>query len=472
MSFPQKKLSTEMKAYIIDEALKGTATGKIKAGLIEEFGLSEDFISTSRISVIRSKARKDRKKARKTLSDSKPMTTEQLEEMEEDAVIVKDLKTILSNVIIKPKSKIESIYYAYENAPEPDVWTLLDILSINSVSPSAQRRVVLNFFGLDTVKEVWPSSKHTTLKKKVIDDPTSGIDRLVKKRIKALEGKIALEELQETWAHIKGKTDDPVANLKRQLEFQTLLTQLENVNKNDAMGMMKEYRIMMKEDKSGDGSFLNNIKGLKELGVLGDNQKPEEAALVKILERQLDKSESQSTEYRQLVENIRDSTSKERTDALEQKMQLQIAMIQKDQMTSEDWENLLLRRRTWAKEEGYVHKKDIDSDLNKGEQALKRIENVGDRIDKLPDKLTGVFEKAIDKTISSFDKLSQVQERRRLQVERRNHLMQAQLSRSGGIPPSPATQNVDDFLDDLEDKIDNQAEWQKLNERGEDLEIS
>lgn len=467
----ETKLTPEMKAFVIEKAEKNIPTGEIKKALMAEFDLDDDFISTSRISQIKNKAKKDARKRGKTpKEDSEPMTTEQLEQMEEGAVIVKDLAQILKEVIIKPKSKIESIYYGFQNHPEQDVWALLEYLTINGIAPVAQRRIILNYFGLDTVKEVWPSSKHKTLGKKVVDDPTSNVKRIVDKQIKSLEGKIALKELKDVWKEIQGKTDDPVTDLKRQVEFQTLLTRLENVNKNDAMGMLKEYRSMMKEDKSGEGTFLNTIKGIKELGLLGKQQGAGDSALVKLLQNQLDMSQKQSIDYRDLVEKLRDSSGEARIDALQKMMEMQLEAIAKDQMTVADWENLQLRRLEWAKTEGYVRKSDIDKDLTTEDRALKRVEKVRDSVEKLPDKLSESFDKSIDKLMNTIDKLSQIQERRRLLDQRRTHRQQVQLHGGTTPIPSPSQQDPNAFLDNLEEQIDEQKKWTEISDRGSDLD--
>jgi len=229
---------------------------------------------------------------------------------------------------------------------------------------------------------------------------------------------------------------------------------------------------MLKEDRPSDGAFLNTVKGMKELGLIGPNQKSEDSVLVKILQQQLTNAQKDKDEYKQLMEEIRDATGKERIEALNKEMELKLAMIARDTMSVEDWENLQRKRREWAKEQGFVSKSEFDSNLTKEDRSLKRIETAGDRFEKLPDKFSEAIDKSIDKLMNTFDKLSQVQERRRLSDMRREHLLRIQLSKGEMPSPSPSQLTPDEFLTDIEGRIDDRTQWQKLNKKADDLEKS
>jgi hypothetical protein len=446
--------------FIVDRGLKNMAPKAILKEFCEEFGVDSDYISSSRISQIKSKAKKAKRGRRKTqppvIAESvpiKPVTAIELEEMEETVSVAKDLKTVLADAKI-PKSKIESIYYGFENHPEPDAWALLQFLSINGISPSVQRIIILNYFGLDTVKEIWPSSKHSTLKK-VVEDPTTTVNEIQQNRIKKLKGDIALEHLKDAWDDISDKnkkSDDPfVADLKSQVE---------------ELKLKRQVNLLKKEEKQQDDSFLNTVKGLKELGMVGNNNKSAESSvLVQTLQTQNQYLQKQIEDSRRSLEEIRANSTQQQINSLETRMSLELRAIQEKAMSAEEWDIMQQNRHRWAEKHGYAKDNDTEAD-----KSLKRLDRFGERIEKSPDKLSEAFDKSVDKVMNTFDKLSQIQERRRLQEQRRQHRQQLQL-RGGNIPiPNPSQQHPNEFLDSLESQIDEQKRWKELQKKGDTID--
>jgi len=264
-----------------------------------------------------------------------------------------------------------------------------------------------------------------------------------------LEGKITLSQLKDTWSEVKGKDDpdNPIAYLKRKVEAQELFKKIEKAEDPD--------------------SFLNVVKAFKELGLIGNNnQTSGESALVQVLQTQLAVAQKQSDDYRRTLEDLRTSSNQQMIAALETKMTLQLAAIEQKTMTKEDWENNERLKYLWAKEKGLSKDGETpqDKSFNRLDKGLKTVE-------KLPDKFSESLDRGIDKLINGADKISQVQERRRLQIERRNHLQQLGLSGKNMEMHNLSTQNPNAFLDQVEQKADQILLWQELAEKGEDIKL-
>lgn len=499
----EAKVTPEHKAYLKDCIQQGMTNDQLLPALVQKFGLPANFISKGTISHHAARARTElglgnaknkqsqnfkraqnfkKKKGKKTLTED-VITVSSIDEVGEhphetveilgsdDEPEVKDLAKILSQYITKKPSVVRLIANNWKKQPaDRDAWDLLEIMQLNEIGAVVQRQVIMDYFGLEAVREIWKDKGSSTLKPKRVTD-AGQIDDIITERMKNISQKIKMKDLEDTWKSLQQQDDpnDPLRNMQKRLEYSALLKQLESTDTNNAVNMFREFRAMIKEDNASQGQqpdFLDQLLKYKQL-IGNDGQTSKYDILI---QQQLQATQEQ-------IKELKNEHSKVREDLVAKELELikygygkQMEEIKNHYYTADQLEEIEARKLKWAREHGMITKDEAQMKDTREAHIEYRVNKLSEIVEKIPEKLAEGGDKLVTRLTDAMENYANLLERRELATRRQemirpNTYQAPTTSASLPINNAPVTQQ----LAQIEQSLDTRKKWHALKEMADQI---